>query len=586
MKRMNEVLCNQHIIIESNLPIKTLLKFDITNEINNHGKLNLTFIVIPDKHADFLIYYEQEIGKPIYIKDTNQQPNPWLFMGRIQAINVQIKSGILTAEIKAATCSIDLDQSRIAQGFQQSEVTFYDVAMSIVAKYKEDGMLWYLPEQERKTKQPFIQYEESDWEFLKRLASHFNAPIYTTLYSHDVHVNLGIQKRLAREFNEANIVEFGVSDKFYQQDGSSEQRQRSEYTFLLLKHRESWEIGDVIRFENQRLTLTKHHTTYDEKGEVLFYDTFEASGSLHFPTIYNENLLGVEFDGTVVGVQNHHVQVRFGFDQMESTHWWNWTPEVNNFAYIMPELNTRVVLKMNTQNELDGLVTHVRRNGGRYPSHAHQGFSTQYDKLLALHPDQIMMRGKGNLVGITMSDEKGVKIRVKAGISINAEDDIVISGSKVFIKAPDQILLQTTQSNLEMCKNFNLYAPSGIINTGTGNTGADNPTGQEDEAKTQENVERKKERKPVNLNHLQVSFSALNAVPSVSSSQISADNVMKQKVVGIVPSFSGGHFVMTMSEIMDGIPIEKTTFPEAVNALGIYTTNGGYQLPKVEEKGR
>ena len=564
---MKKVAFSESIVIESDIPIKSLLRMEIKQQLNDHGKLHFHVIIENDKQREFLDKYE--VGGQVRIYDMRQDSNSFLFCGRVESIVCEQKADMMVADINAICYSADLDRGRRNRTFQSPNVTFEGLVDQIV---KDSGANFMWQVADRKTGQPFIQ-QETDWEFLVRLASRFNRPIQGSMFSEYPVFYFGIRegRDRTRTFDEAKIMEYGFSSDYYHKGGYVSGKKHEEYHYLKVKHLESWEIGDTIQFERREYTVVDRVMRFDEAGEFYYVDTLGREGFLHRPTVYNEELVGLQLEGTVEHAENESVFVRFGGED-EVNYPWKWVPEVGNLCYIMPEGGSRVILTLPTHDEKDGIVTHVLRRNGSYPSENHQGLSTPHGKHLRLYPDQVAFEAEDSAI-FSMIDDRGIQINSSKGISLNAQGPITLSGEQVFVQAPDRILMQTSESNIEMCKNFNFYAPGGVKNS----TGAGGGEIEKQEKSNSGDKPRKEDP-----NHWQASYAALGAVTSGHSGPIDDDAIIRRYALGCVPKICGGHAVVTMSEIMAGTPVEETTFPEAILTLESYTFNGGYRLP-IEE---
>ena len=527
-------------------------------------------IIENDKQQEFL--EKHGTGTQVRVHDTRQNPNWFLFCGRIEAIVCEQESDFLIADVYAVSYSADLERGKRSRSFQNTNVTFKQVVKQ-VAEVSGANFIWEAPD--RKTNQPFIQLE-SDWDFLVRLASRFNLPIQGSLFSEYPVFYFGVRDGRKRILDEAKIMEYGFSREYYSHGGYATGQAHKAYRFLKVRHLESWEVGDYVWFQKQKFTVVERLMRFDETGELFYVDMLGAEGLIYRPAVYNEELVGMQIEGTVVDVEHESVFIRFCFDDEDGNYPWKWVPEIGNIGYIMPEKGTRMMLTLSSADEKDGLATHVLRRNGTYPSENHRGLSTPHGKHIKLYPDLIAFETEES--SISMIDEQGIQINSNKDITMNAQGSISISGEQIFVQAPDRILMQTSQSNIEMCKNFNIYAPSGVTNSGTGED-----SGEIDD---QEQLESTDKYRKEDLNHWQVSYAALGTVLNANSGFENEDDAfIRLFALGSVPRISGGHVIVSMSEVMKGIPIEETTFPEAITKMQAYTFDGGFYMPPEEGNG-
>ncbi|MCL1990369.1 MAG: phage late control D family protein [Defluviitaleaceae bacterium] len=569
---MERIKCHTSIEIESDLPIKTLLTLEIKEQLNDHGRLQMCVIIDNEHQQHFLEAHP--MGGHIYVLDTRQHPNPWLFMGKIDTIICKQQSGVLMADVYAMSFTVELEQEKKNRSFQNPNQTFEQIVKQVMAGSGGQS-IWHV--NDRKIEHPFFQYEEDDWSFLTRLSSHFNCPIQTALYVDKPHFYFGIRKGFEQALDESSILEFGISSKYFEQGGYGAGYHQRDYSYLKVKHLKTWEIGDYVKFQQCRFTVIKRVVRLDETGELYYEDTLGTAGLLHYPTLYNDRLIGLQLEGTVSRVANESVWIEFGFDVEETNYPWKWTPEVGNLCYIMPEVGSRVVLTFQSEDEKEGIATHVLRREGTYLSENHRGLSNPYGQHLRLYPDLISFQGgKESIVGIALANGGNVRfVDQVGGIRLNAKGDINLHGEQLFIQAPERILMKTSQSNIEICKDFNIYAPSGVMNKGTE---------QSEALKTSMGNKETNRAKAEDLNHWQASYAAIGAVPNTNMRALDENAMIRLRALGSVAKIANGGTVASMSQVMAGKPVEDTMFPHTIANLGNYSLNGGYHIPKNNEE--
>ena len=564
---MKKVEINEYLVIESDIPFKTLLNLEISQKLSDHGKLQMQVIIENNEQQGFL--YSHDIGGQIKVYDMRQEINQFLFCGKIESIVCEQKADMLVAEIYALCYTVDLDRDKKNHIFQDPDAPFKELVNLIV---KDSGAKFMWQVKDRNTDQPFICHQETEWEYLIRLASRFNRPIQGSMFSEYPVFYFGIREGRDRTqtFDESKIMEYGFSSAYYNEGIYVSGKKHEEYCLFRIKHHESWEIGDTVLFQGRKFTVVDRVMRFDEAGEFYYIDTLGREGFLHRPAIYNEELIGVQLEGTIDQVEHESVFIRFDEDG-QANYAWKWVPEVGNLCYIMPEDESRVILTLPTHDEKDGIATHVLRNNGSYPSENHRGLSTPHGKHLKLYPDQVTFEAEG-VANISMFDNRGIQMNSSKGITLNAQGPITLSGEQIFVQAPDRILMQTSDSNIELCKNFNIYAPGGVSENNSGDV-----EGAEEKEKISSVDKAKKDS-----NHWQASYAALGAVTSGHSGSIDDDAFIRLVALGSVPKLSKGHVVVSMSEVMSGKPVEETSFPEAITNIEAYSFDGGFYM--IEEE--
>ena len=203
----------------------------------------------------------------------------------------------------------------------------------------------------------------------------------------------------------------------------------------------------------------------------------------------------------------------------------------------------------------------------RLCSHFHESL---FSDCRTRHPQKIFVENVDGSVTCSMDDNSGITIGSNTGISFLADGEISCTGRNITIMTPVKAVSRTAQSNIELCRDINLYAPEGVKTIGTGGK-----AGKHAEASVGKLL-----REP-EMEHWQTSFSAIAAVPQMDLGQIGeAGDVIDIFANGSVPGMAGGSAVVAMSEVMAGKKESETSFPSVFKSMDNYTVKGGYKLPE------
>ncbi|MDF2636211.1 MAG: sugar-binding protein [Pelosinus sp.] len=155
------------IKIDSPWKIQTIYELSIKKTMNNHAELRLSALVNESDASK--IGLQETIDAQIKVYTEDGENKSWLFKGRLKDVNVSIKSDvyILTARFLSETVVLDREQK--SRSFQDTNLTYSDVAARIMEDYP--GKSFELTAKKVTIDGPLIQYKETDWQFIKRLAS-------------------------------------------------------------------------------------------------------------------------------------------------------------------------------------------------------------------------------------------------------------------------------------------------------------------------------------------------------------------------------------------------------------------------------
>lgn len=456
---------HEHMIIESRIPIAHILKLEMGHRLNEHGMLEVDVIIQPDMQNDFFQanYLNQNIQ---FLTDFDSETT-LKFSGKIQNVTYQQQGKLVTASIRALSYSIELDEARKRRSFQNVGMKFRAL-LELMTNNTTVRFNWQAGN-DRKIQKPFIQCDETDWEFAKRLASYFNCPIHASLLSEQADFYFGVRPGFKQEIEEATIVKLGVSADYYENGGYENNVPRGQYYYLQVKNRQHWEIGDYVFYQNRRLTIIQTRAIFD-KDELIFVYTLGAEGFLHRELIFCEQLVGLSLQGVIREVEKESIKIQLDIDDKEQAHfWWRWMPETGNLGYCMPEVDSRVILTFPTNEEEDAFGLQLLRTNSRSPVYEridHKQLVTAEDKTIELSPEQLLIAGRNHDVSISLEDEEGIRLGSHEKILILAREQIQLKGNKIKVDGRKQVILQNTKSNIDISTHFNIFAPRGVKTTG------------------------------------------------------------------------------------------------------------------------
>ena len=237
----------------------------------------------------------------------------------------------------------------------------------------------------------------------------------------------------------------------------------------------------------------------------------------------------------------------------------------------MPEVGTREVLYLPTREEKDGqvILAAVSSQSRQERTPQEREFFTKDQKRIGLYPNQLFLEGSGANEVLSLEDSTGISIWSEKGISFQAEKEIRICGKKIIGTALEEVVCRTSDVNVAICRDLNFYAPAGVQLIGEEKR-------EEEESKQSERREQRKER----IDHWQISYTALGAIPEVDLSKIrGAKDIIMLYTLGSLPKVGRGDVVVSLAEVMEGRKEKETTFPDAFRALEEHVVTGGYELP-------
>lgn len=556
------------LILKTTVPIHSIQYLEIGMQENEHGR----GIVRAQIRKD----YYQEISHACFGGDEIMvlgRKREQLFSGFIEKIDFFICSTFVRTNIYFVDHTYLMDIEKKKRSFQDPEQNYVQIISKVLNGYDHADFRWQTDE-DRAINIPVIQYEETDWQFMKRLATHFKTVIYPEHASSSVMFYIGNKHGENRgRIQSENSIFFhhGICDRFYIEGGYQEEKNRKGLAYIEIGNREEWDIGDTAQCEYQDYTVYRKKIIYS-KGEVTYHYVLGQVGFIFREKAVNDKLAGVSIKGKVERVQEQDVFIQLEIDQEKNAQYpWKWMPETSNLCYCMPEKGTDVMLYFASGQENSGLAIHnfhANKESDIFSNIQNREIHTQHDKKMAIYPNQLFAEGKEKGSGIYVEDRQGIRLKSNKGISMNAGEGVYINGQKTDIFAPFEIVLRTDKSNIEINRDFNFYAPEGVQTNGT--------TGGTDDLPISTSQEKK-------ADHWQLAYSAMAAVPTVDFAKADNDGVVDLMANAAIPKIAGGKTIFAMSDVMNGKPEAEARFAEALRSMDLYTVKGGYPLPMEEE---
>ena len=153
------------LVLGCALAVQSILDLHILEMPGEHGKGMFRVRLEPRQEA--------AVGadEPVTLWARNEQGRQGLplFSGLLEEMTVREEGGYREAELTVLSGTVRLDRKRRDRTFQNASTGYGDLVGRILAD--NEGSACILAGDDRETGAPFFQYRETDWEFLKRVAS-------------------------------------------------------------------------------------------------------------------------------------------------------------------------------------------------------------------------------------------------------------------------------------------------------------------------------------------------------------------------------------------------------------------------------
>ena len=429
--------------VEFALEYRYIKNLVIVDEANNHGFMKIRLV------AKGLIEAEQTLrleDAPIKLTDKD---GDIIFFGTVVQINLENEADYSEIIIIAKTLSEQTDRKKRYRTFQDTTKTISQVLEQVLAPYGIKGAV----KEDFAIEAMLYQNNETDWEFLKRIANLYGQYIFADSKTDVMRIAIGTypfaRKKLDNESRQKHI--FKDIDKYVKvhYNVNSEAMPYEYEKIFRISYDLTIGANYLIEYEGDREKISYKSRIVSYNGaEVINHltlDNKEGCKPDSRQTIGKKDM-GDFIKGKVIAVQGTQIKVHFDCDDTQDTNTAMWLPYenvMNNYIYSMPDIGDSVFVYFENNGKAIALGSQ-RTDGGQnsdYQTPENKSL-TSTDKMLRFTPNTAELvagRGasdssSGNYARIIMNDSSGISIESTQNIKITAENTLIMQASDEKVK--------------------------------------------------------------------------------------------------------------------------------------------------------
>lgn len=449
--------------------IQEIYDFQITQEVNEHAYMKLRGLV-GEEYGDGYVkeLCEQKVIR-VYLETEEQKT---LFYGLLQSAEIKHVNRVYYMEVTAVSFSYLLDIKKRKRSFQDKSMLYRDLVRSIVKEYQSGAVLDTASEGSA-VGQLLVQYHETDWEFLKRLASHFHKSVYSDVTFSAPKIFWGLRVGInIGELNHFNFtVKKNLKDFYVKRDNYLPDYKENDAIRFYIKTEQLYEVGDYCTYQGKKLYIRSKVTKIENEILYFHYELCEK-GSLEEPEMLNGQIAGISLEGTVLERVKDHIKVHLSIDakQDKAKAWLfpystQYTAEGCAGWYCMPEEGDTVNIYFPEQREALGVgINCIRKNSSgcnkvNVPENKY--FRTADGKEIMFTPDEIKITCCGD--GGKKKEPIYIRLKEKSGIDIISSEPISFYTDKsIRMQAEDSIRINANKDINITCKSSEISMTSKV----------------------------------------------------------------------------------------------------------------------------
>lgn len=435
------------IRIVGGLGIKELLELELFIKPNQHGKAMLTGFMELERTIGGESLKDHMVKIYLLEKDGSMPLQP-VFAGYIERVEKRLMGEKSLLQLQLSSGTTALDREVKSNSFQDINWSYETVIKKTIQDTPHaDGIftkgLATYPEK------PLIQYCETNWEFILRLASHLHTVVYPDVGQSSPKFYFGMPKKGGTTvFSESEYIH-GISPRFYELGGLQAGYSKKEFQYYEVTSYQVYEIGMEAVFQGGTYQICQIKGKLIE-GELVFTYTLGREPMVSLKRKQNLLFAGMSLLGKVLSVKEETVKIHLDIDKEQAegaAYPYEWVPDTGSVMYCMPQVGTRVSLYFSSGEETSAIAVNcIRTNGegcGKTSRTEDRYLATEHGKELFLKPDSIGVSMEETGQFLSLLDDKGIRLDSSKKITIVAEKQVRLKGRRVCLETPVEMKMNT-----------------------------------------------------------------------------------------------------------------------------------------------
>lgn len=424
-----------------------ILDLSLQFTANSHGIMSVRGIVKSENSIEHNRLYRKTVVLEQLEAETDT--DRLLFQGVLRSVMVDRCSEYLEVTIEAVTGTWYMDIERKSRSFQDTDMTYADVIKTIAADM--DGAAVICTEGKQKIGKPIIQYQETDWEFTKRLAGLAGAAVIPERRSGLPKFWFGMRKGRKRMEVSTNSCQTIIHDRYKEKCSRNKDSRNKELSYIL-QGPAGIEIGDQLMIDKQEYIIYRIEGKLIS-GELIFYYWIGSTQMGTQQIFYQSYVSGISLKGKTEILDGEKIGMKLDIDGEDAvgSHLYDYQSLTGNVMYCMPEKNTTVSLHYINEDEREAVI--IDNPGWDNDnittcSNELKRLETDYGKELILFPSTMGISGRdqnGQSSRAILTDGDGIMFDSNKNMTIAAHGAVILKAPAIHIDVP--LSIEINQSN-------------------------------------------------------------------------------------------------------------------------------------------
>ncbi|WP_253206000.1 phage tail protein [Clostridium estertheticum] len=355
-------------------------------------------------------------------------------------MNIQVNANkdVRTLEIEALSRTFLMDIKKKTRTFQDKNSSYGEIFNIVNGEYTNINILDSITNG-TKIDKLIVQYKETDWEFIKRLSSHFNVPVVSECQLKDIKYsigNLGCYTTYEVDKYNYSIKKALQEYRLKSENGIDGLNDINLISYEVITYKVMY-LYNLVNFKGKSLYIYSSEMELLD-GMISNKYILRDNKGIKVRRAYNNKVVGISLKGNVLDTKNDTVKINLEIDgnqDIGKARWFSYStvyssPDGTGW-YCMPEVGDVIRLYFPDNEEKNAYAISSANlkssNSEKRSDPAVKSIGTKYGKQVVMKPGAVEIIGNGNLL-MRLTDDGGIEINSDKKIVLDAKEDIEITG--------------------------------------------------------------------------------------------------------------------------------------------------------------
>lgn len=436
-----------------------ILDFKLIKQTNDHAQLSIHGIISEEIQDQYVEQADEQDHIQVSVHD-GKRLIP-LFQGVVTHLSVQALRQVRSMSIEASSSTILMDMEKKTRTFQNPQLSYQQLFTDVSRVYPGAHV-----ENEATLGKSMgamtVQYKETDWKFIRRLASRLHAPLLPLSTLNGMSYAVGVPDlNDTAELNEFNYtVKKNLKEFIWKSADNEMDIQEHNCISYEVTSGALLELGSRVKFKGRTLYVYRAEISM-ENGVFVNRYTLRDKQGFGCITEYPHSLVGASLFGNVLDIVKDKVKVHLQVDHAKPAHEAMWFPYSTVYSspdgsgwYCMPEIGDEVRLYFPDEHEHHAFaassVDLATSDPQKRSDPSVKSMSNKYGKQIVFRQGAVEIIANGRML-LRLTDDGGIEMNSDKKIAITAQEDIEIQGgSNVLIQGDEGIDLIQAGATLQI----------------------------------------------------------------------------------------------------------------------------------------